>query len=138
MDAIEEALRNTRSFEPVFSFYEMDKDFQAVQLTTGEILSITGNNTLDTLWQHSSESKWTPNVVEAMEVANHLGVDALLICRVGDRQSDRQNKNVAMYLIDVWSGDMHVAEEFIANFDENFLFKSTQLGMSILGRNNPP
>ena len=138
MDAIEESLRNTRSFEPVFSFYEMDKDFQAVKLTTGEILSITGSSTLDALWQQSSESKWEPNVVQAMEVANHLGVDALLMCRVGDQQSDRQNKSVAMYLIDVWSGDMHVAREFITNFDENFLFRSTQLGMSILDKENHP
>jgi len=138
MDAIEESLRNTRRFEPVFSFYKMDKDFQAVTLTIHEILSITGGDTLDALWQRSSENEWQPNVVEAMEVANHLGVDALLTCQVGHRQSDGPNKSVAMYLIDAWSGDTHVAEEFIANFDENCLFRSTQLGISILDRARLP
>ena len=138
MNAIEEAIRNTRHFDPAFSFYEMAGDFESVKLTVAEILAMTESSSIDSLWQASSEGQWEPNLVEAMKVANYLGVDALLMCHVWNPQTDPHNKSVAMYLIDVWSGDTHIAKEFIANFDENVLYTSTRLGLSLLDRKRNP
>ena len=138
MNAIEEALRHTNHFDPIFSFYEMDRDFEPVKLTRAEILSITASTSVDALWQASSTGQWEPNFVAAMDVANFLGVDALLMCHVWSPPANPNNKNVAMYLIDAWSGDTDVAKELIANFDDHALDKSTQLGLSLLDRSNRP
>ena len=138
MNAVEEALRNTHQFEPAFSFYEMARDFETVKLTVAEILSMTESNTIDALWQASPEGHWEPNFVTAMKVANYLGVDALLMCRVGSPPTEPHSKNIAMYLVDVWSGDTEVAKDLIANFEDNALYKSTQLGLSLLDRDRRP
>ena len=138
MNAIEEALRNSTHFDPVFSYYKMNRDFTAAELTAAKILSMTENSSIDALWQASSEGQWEPNVVEAMKVANYLGVDALLMCRVWNQQADHPSMGVAMYLINAWSGDTDIAKDFIVRFSDDGLHKSTRLGLSLLGRNRRP
>lgn len=138
MDAIEEALRKTKGFIPLISFYEMDPAFGVKTVSGADLLSFGGATHLDQFWDTSMENEWTPNSDLVIKIANHLGVDAIVMCSVNLSESASPKGNVSMFLIDVWRGDTHKVNEFIARFDEEGLDRSIQLGKALLGRNSHP
>jgi hypothetical protein len=60
------------------------------------------------------------------------------MCSVMVSEAEPPEGNVSMFLVDVWRGNTHRVDEFIARFDKEGLDGSIRLGTALLGGNSYP
>ena len=117
--AIEKRLQNTGLFDLAFSFYDVDREFEARRISEKDIIAAGVVNHTDEFWTRSGPwGKIKPRVGPIVEIGKYLKVNAVLICSVNIQAVDPPSGTVAMYLINIPDGKLYSVSGYQQEFDE--------------------